>query len=69
MKTYEDFIAEFHTEKEYERTDVKEILDVLGQYHHTMSSYIEQAERMFLMAGEMCGYNAADICKTCQEKK
>jgi len=69
MKTYEDLRAEFNTEREYERADVKEILDSFERYHRTLGQFIEQFERVFLLSGEACGYNTADLCKTCQEKK
>lgn len=67
MKTYEDHIAAFETEKEYSREDVKEILTSFKRYHDTIGSFIGQFERVFLIAGEACGYDAADVCKKCQE--
>lgn len=69
MKSYEELIAEFETEKEYERKDVKEILDSFKRYHDTVASFIGQTERIFLLAGELCGYNAEDVCKKCSEEK
>lgn len=67
MKTYEELKAEFETEREYERADVKEILDTLERYNATLSQFIGQFERVFLISGEACGYDAGDLVKTEKE--
>lgn len=69
MKVYEEFVKEFETEREYERKDVKEILDSFKRYHDTINAFIGQSERIFLIAGEICGYNAEDVCKKCDEAR
>lgn len=69
MRTYEEFVKEFETEREYERKDVKEILDSFKRYHETIAAFIGQNERIFLLAGEICGYDAADMCRRCYETK
>lgn len=69
MKSYEEHLAEFDTAREYSRDDVKGILDSFKRYHDTLNAFIGQAERIFLISGEICGYNAADVCKKCSEGK
>ena len=69
MKTYEDYKREFDTEKEYSREDVKEIMDILERNHNTMINFTMQFERVFLVAGEACGYDAQDVCGKCQGEK
>lgn len=69
MKTYEDFMEDYKTGREYTRADMGEVLSTLGRYHRTMGQFIEQFERVFMIAGEVCGYDAKDLCATCQEKK
>lgn len=65
MKAYEEFIKEFETEREYSREDVKEILDSMKRYHDTVGAFIGQSERIFLLAGEICGYSITDLCGDC----
>jgi hypothetical protein len=61
MRPLSEFIKEYESEKEYSRADVKEILDTFQNYHNTMEKLIEYAERVFLMTGEMCGYDVSNL--------
>jgi hypothetical protein len=63
MKTYEEILAEFEMGKEYSRADVEALLKILLSYHNTMANLIEYAERMFIMSGEACGFDAGDLRK------
>lgn len=68
MKSYEEYAAEFETGKEYSREDIKALLANFKRYHDTIASFIGQFERVFLIAGEACGYAADDLCTKCGAK-
>ena len=67
MKTFEDLLAEFESGKEYSRQDIKEIMEVFGRYNKTMRGFIEYAEKVFLLTGEICSYDASSLCKACNK--
>ena len=70
MKLYEDHVTAFASGKEFSRAEVEEILDTLKLYQERMAGFIECGERIFLIAGEMCGFNANDLyCKGPEETK
>jgi len=58
MKTYEEHATAFASGKEYSRAEVEEILESLKRYQDTMANLIEYMERIFLMSGEACGFEA-----------
>jgi hypothetical protein len=61
MKTYETHATAFATGKEFSRAEVEEILDTLKIYQDRMALMIEVGERIFLMSGEMCGFEASEL--------
>lgn len=61
MKTYEDHATAFATGKEYSRAEVEELLESLKRYQETMANMIEYAERIFLMSGEVCGFDVGEL--------
>lgn len=61
MKTFEDHATAFATGKEYSRAEVEEILESLKSYQSTMANMIEYAERIFLMSGEVCGFDVGEL--------